>query len=75
MKFWLQWKFTQVPFADLLEATGEAVLIEGNRHGDDIWGCVWRNGGWSGKNHLGRLLTEVRSEARHSRISQQAVAD
>jgi ribA/ribD-fused uncharacterized protein len=64
MKHWLEWKFSQPPFDLLLEATGEAVLIEGNQHGDDIWGCVWRNGTWAGQNWLGRLLMEVRSERR-----------
>jgi len=64
MKFWLDWKFNQAPFDALLEATGDAVLIEGNQHGDDIWGCVWRDGRWVGQNRLGRMLMQVRQERR-----------
>jgi ribA/ribD-fused uncharacterized protein len=67
MKFWLDWKFSQAPFAALLDATGDAELIEGNQWGDDIWGCVWRNGGWVGQNWLGKLLMQVRSEQRQKR--------
>jgi ribA/ribD-fused uncharacterized protein len=39
----------------LLE-TGDALLVEGNHHGDRYWGMV--NG--IGENHLGRLLMGVR---------------
>lgn len=69
MKFWLDWKFAQAPFDALLENTGEATLIEGNGHGDDIWGCIWRDGNWVGQNHLGRLLMQVRSERRQARLA------
>jgi hypothetical protein len=41
----------------LLEATGDAILVEGNEHGDTYWG-VCRG---SGSNHLGHLLMLVRS--------------
>lgn len=43
---------------DLLLATGDAELIEGNDWGDRFWGVC--NG--VGENHLGRLLMEVREE-------------
>jgi ribA/ribD-fused uncharacterized protein len=75
MKFWLEWKFSQAPFDALLEATGEAMLIEGNQHGDEIWGCVWKNGGWVGQNRLGRLLMEVRSERRQRALSAGSQVD
>lgn len=43
---------------DKLIATGDAELIEGNTWGDRFWGVC--NG--SGRNELGRILMEVRSE-------------
>jgi ribA/ribD-fused uncharacterized protein len=51
-------KFLRNPWirADLL-ATGEALLIEGNTHGDRFWGQV----DGTGENHLGRLLMGVRA--------------
>ena len=75
MKFWLEWKFSQAPFDALLAATGDAMLIEGNQHGDEIWGCVWKNGGWVGQNWLGRLLMEVRSERRQQALEADRLVD
>lgn len=54
----LRKKFHKPELADLLLATGEAVLIEGNTWGDQYWGVS--NG--RGQNHLGRLLMQVRNE-------------
>ena len=55
----------EVKFADpwlrqkLLE-TGDAELIEGNAWGDTFWGvCAGK-----GQNHLGKLLMEIRADAR-----------
>jgi ribA/ribD-fused uncharacterized protein len=45
---------------DKLLATGHAVLIEGNNHGDRYWGTV--NG--EGSNHLGILLMATRQNLR-----------
>ena len=51
-------KFQDPEMRKKLLGTGDAVLIEGNNHGDRYWGMV--NG--EGKNKLGRLLMQVRSE-------------
>ena len=69
MRHWLRWTFAQEPFASALEATGEAVLIEGNAHGDRVWGCTWEGGRWVGKNWLGQLLMEVRAERRAAKAA------
>jgi ribA/ribD-fused uncharacterized protein len=49
-----------------LVATGKCLLMEGNNHGDDYWGCVWNavDRKWDGDNWLGRLLALVREERR-----------
>ncbi len=55
-------KFSDPGLAERLLATGDAVLIEGNYHGDVFWGCEW-NGitqEWDGENWLGTLLVELR---------------
>lgn len=49
-------KFAYTPFANALKATHPWGLIEGNNWGDTFWGVC--NG--RGKNHLGRLLMEIR---------------
>ena len=55
----LKSKFTQNPeLKAKLIATGDAELIEGNKHRDFFWGVC--NG--KGQNHLGKLLMEVRAE-------------
>ncbi len=45
---------------DLLLATGDAELIEGNTWNDRFWGVC----GGFGKNQLGRILMQVRDELR-----------
>jgi hypothetical protein len=48
-----------------LLATGDAYLMEGNEHGDKIWGCVEHvSGEWIGENRLGRILMKLRKELR-----------
>ena len=55
----LKSKFTQNPeLKAKLIATGDAELIEGNKHRDRYWGVC----GGVGQNHLGKLLMEVRAE-------------
>ena len=55
----LRCKFSQNPeLKAKLIATGDAELIEGNKHRDVFWGVC--NG--KGQNHLGKLLMEVRAE-------------
>ena len=55
----LKSKFTQNPeLREKLIATGDTELIEGNNWNDRFWG-VCRG---VGKNHLGKLLMEIRAE-------------
>ena len=57
-------KFTQHPeLAAQLLATGDKVLVEGNRWGDKFWGVDNRTG--QGENHLGKILMKVRKELRN----------
>lgn len=56
----LRAKFREPGLAAQLLATGNAKLVEGNTWGDDFWG-VYRG---RGRNHLGRLLMQVRAELR-----------
>lgn len=52
-------KFSQnKDLRDKLLSTGDEYLEEGNNWGDRIWGTV--NG--KGKNHLGKILMDVREE-------------
>lgn len=51
--------------AKKLIKTGGAHLVEGNKHGDEFWGCVTSAQGntpWQGMNQLGILLMERRTE-------------
>lgn len=49
---------------ELLKATGDAVLEEGNHWGDTFWGVDLRHG--HGQNHMGKLLMEVRASFNQS---------
>ena len=54
-------KFTQnEDLKELLLATGELVLEEGNTWGDTFWGVDAKTR--EGRNHLGRILMRVRKE-------------
>lgn len=56
-------KFLQNPeLAEKLLATGNAMLVEGNRWNDTFWGVDARNG--KGENYLGKILMCVRRELR-----------
>jgi ribA/ribD-fused uncharacterized protein len=58
----LKEKFIQNPdLIELLLATGERELIEGNYHGDSYWGVDLKQNPPAGENHLGRLLMELRA--------------
>jgi ribA/ribD-fused uncharacterized protein len=47
--------------ADILISTDDAILIEGNYHGDAYWGMVRDSDGkWTGKNVLGVALMVAR---------------
>lgn len=66
MRHLLRLKFQQPDLRHKLLATGGKELVEGNTWGDRFWGVY--NG--SGKNHLGRLLMDVRRENRPTRTLQ-----
>lgn len=55
-------KFTSdYDLRNMLKATGDAILIEGNCWCDTYWGvCNCRKCQGKGENHLGRILMEVR---------------
>ena len=58
----LRWKFSEHPdLQRALLSTGDAILEEGNAWGDRFWG-ISPVGSGQGKNILGRLLMQVRSE-------------
>jgi len=67
-------KFTQNPdLREKLLKTGDALLIEGNRWGDEFWGVNLKkpdpNSPWEyrGKNVLGQILMKVRDELRRQK--------
>ena len=53
-------KFSDPDLREKLLATGDAVLIEGNKHWDRYWGVC----SGSGLNKLGKLLMKVRERIR-----------
>lgn len=64
MRMTLRAKFEDPELRARLLATGDALLIEGNRHHDQHWGdcnCD-EHRAWPGRNHLGRTLMAVRAE-------------
>ena len=64
MEMLLQQKCSQEPFRSQLDATGDALLVEGNTWGDRFWG-VCRG---EGENHLGKLLMKIRAWNREARL-------
>ena len=60
MKMLLLRKFLQKPFKQLLLATGDAELQEGNWWRDVFWGIDVKTG--KGENILGKLLMEIRKK-------------
>ncbi|WP_165968582.1 NADAR domain-containing protein [Saccharopolyspora elongata] len=71
----LRAKFSDRVLAARLLATGDAVLIEGNRHHDQFWGaCGCRTDRCigPGQNWLGRYLMALRSEMREELIPSAA---
>lgn len=58
MEACLREKFSQAPYQDLLLATDDAELVEGNSWNDTFWGvCAGK-----GHNHLGKLLMKIRGD-------------
>ena len=62
MRLALSIKFSDDDLREKLLATGDCELYEGNTWGDTFWGVDLRTG--VGKNHLGKLLTELREKLR-----------
>ena len=61
----LRLKFQQPDMKQQLLATGDMELVEGNYWHDNYWGsCTCKKCGNTGKNTLGKLLMQVRSELR-----------
>ena len=58
MRELLRQKFAHPDLRRLLLATGDAELVEGNTWGDTFWGTV----DGKGENHLGKILTRIRTE-------------
>ena len=60
-------KFADPELAEMLRATGERELIEGNTWRDTTWGCVLdKSGELKGRNELGKILMRVREELRNA---------
>ena len=57
----LRHKFAILEMREKLLATGDEELIEGNTWGDTFWGVCNR----VGENWLGRILMEIREEAKN----------
>lgn len=60
MNWAIREKFKNKELSEMLLSTGDMELIEGNSWNDTFWGVC--NG--KGKNHLGKILMEVRNELR-----------
>ena len=61
----LRCKFAIPDFRDLLLSTGSAILMEDSPW-DFVWGGRDAQGGYSGRNYLGRALMKVREEIQQS---------
>lgn len=62
-----RYKYQNHPeLAEMLLATGDAHLEEGNSWGDRFWG-VSPVGSFQGENNLGKILMQIRSELRQER--------
>ena len=58
----LSCKFSVTNLTEMLLATDEKYLIEGNNWEDRFWGCEIVRGKFVGENNLGKLLMEIRQE-------------
>lgn len=68
MRILLYKKFENETLRNMLLNTGDEELIEGNNHGDDFWGCVYKNNKLVGENNLGKLLMEIRNNIKNNNI-------
>lgn len=63
MNWAIREKFKNENLADLLKSTTDLELVEQNSWHDNFWGkCVCNRCKGNGKNHLGKILMEVRDE-------------
>lgn len=68
-------KFADPQLRKILFDTGDAHIMEGNTWGDDFWGkVVNRSGHLVGKNKLGGILMDLRSEFRRIQARHQEEA-
>ena len=61
MKRLLKMKFAIPELKEMLLATGDEELVEGNYWHDTIWGVC----DGVGENHLGKMLMEIREDLRN----------
>ena len=64
MRFLVSQKFSQEPLRSMLTDTYPLDIVEFNTWGDTFWGMVEKDGVLVGKNHLGKILMEIRDECR-----------
>jgi ribA/ribD-fused uncharacterized protein len=56
-------KFANEPLREMLLATGDGQLVEGNTWHDNFWGtCLCDKCGNRGQNNLGKILMQIRLE-------------
>jgi hypothetical protein len=60
----LRSKFEDPGLRQRLLATADMLLVEGNRHCDQVWGCCHcdRHAAWPGRNELGQALMRLRAQ-------------
>jgi len=69
MNWGVRQKFKQEPFKEMLLATGDQLLVEGNYWHDNVFGsCNCDKCGDKGENNLGKILMDVRNELRSKTI-------
>lgn len=58
----LRSKFENPDLRRLLESTTDQLLVEGNHHCDQMWGCCHcsKHAAWPGRNELGQALMRLR---------------
>lgn len=65
MEILVEIKFVHHDLRKQLLATNDAILIEGNRWHDNVWGsCTCRKCGNKGRNLLGKMLIAERANIR-----------
>jgi len=70
----LRTKFSNKELGDKLLATGDSILIEGNKWCDNGWGvCYCEKCKGIGKNRLGELLMQVRKEIKKEKFELEIV--